>query len=160
MTGGDRRRGAAGGVADVDMHEEVAFDVGIGLIVVDDVVAAAGEDVVEDLGDGTALDADGIEVKDVGVAVAVAEEVALDDEPAVGGHALGHDHIVTAEVGKDAVANDDLRVPDAEVLRVGAAECGMIDGQPGRGADGAAAIVARGDPVQTASRRIPGPHRQ
>ena len=107
-----------GGVALVGVHQQVALDVRIALVVIDHVVAGAGEDVVEDHGRGAAFDADAVEVEDVVVAGVLAKQVTLDDEPTVSQQVLGGAEIGAAEIAEARMANGQLRLPHVEVLRL------------------------------------------
>ncbi|OQB79285.1 MAG: hypothetical protein BWX88_04885 [Planctomycetes bacterium ADurb.Bin126] len=99
----------------VDVHEEVALDVGVGGVEVETIVGGGGEYVIEELGDVPGPLAAG-EVDDVVAAGGPAEVVAVEEGVPAVGEAPVMDDLRVGDLGQDAVGQADGRIVEGQVL--------------------------------------------
>src|SRR5436190_1995564 len=110
------------------MQEDVPFDPGVRAIKIKLVIAAAGEDVVDELNDGRRAVAAG-EIDHVIVANGRAENVSNENAPAAALDAAGSvDRFEgRAGIGKDAIADDERRAVNVNVRRASVPEGEVIE---------------------------------
>ena len=121
---------AVGRAVLVHVQENVPFDPGVGAVEIEDIIAAADEDVIEILDDGlTQVAVAAGEIHDVVVTVGCAEETMPHNAPASGLDSLGPMHQLEGgrRGGKRAVADHERGAVKRDVLMSGGAKCQMIE---------------------------------
>ena len=110
------------------VQEDVAFNPGVCAIEIEFVIAATGEDVVDELNDGRRAVAAG-EINDVVVAHGQAEKVPDENAASAALDAAGPMHRLECSrgVGKHAIADDEGRAVHVNVRRAGVAEGEVIE---------------------------------
>eukprot|EP00825_Cyclidium_porcatum_P043716 TRINITY_DN6272_c0_g1_i1.p2 TRINITY_DN6272_c0_g1~~TRINITY_DN6272_c0_g1_i1.p2 ORF type:complete len:671 (+),score=101.56 TRINITY_DN6272_c0_g1_i1:130-2142(+) len=145
--GDDVAAAAAVGAVLVLAHKEVAFDVGVGAVEVEELVGGVpGENVIDELGDRSGTVAAG-EVNDVVVTGGSAKVVALEEAVAVGRHGPEMHQFIAGDARQIRVLEDEGTVVDGDELHVGIGEHQVVEVNR---APGCGDVAAAAGPVDIA----------